>query len=81
MNFPGACITMDIIYYGAKEVFHVDNANYRIQGRVRNCSALMQDMPSKLIYLGQVYYNITGDYAHIAKMLRSLYLEHRECIR
>jgi FkbM family methyltransferase len=52
-----------------------------IQERVKSCFSLMSDIPSKIIYSGQVYYNITGDYAYIAKMLRPLFLEFREYIK
>ena len=33
----------------------------------------MCDRPSKMIYTAQVYYNATGEYRYIAKLLRSLY--------
>lgn len=55
--------------------------DHAIQERVRDCFSLLNDPPSQLIYSGQVYYNITGDYTYIAKMLRTLFLQHRSCIR
>lgn len=46
-----------------------------IQDRARSCLSLMSDRLSQVIYSAQVNYNITGDYVHIAKMLRSLFQE------
>ena len=39
---------------------------------------ILDDDASRLIYLSQVYYNITGDYSYIGKMLRSLMSDYRD---
>lgn len=54
--------------------------NRLLEAQIRSCFSLFEDLPSQLIYSGQVYYNITGDYIYIAKMLLSLFMEHRSCI-
>lgn len=54
--------------------------DHAISERIQSCISLMSDMPSKTVYSGQVYYNITGEYAYIAKMLRTLFSEQRGCI-
>lgn len=54
--------------------------DHAIQERVRDCFSLLMDPPSQLIYSGQVYYNITGDYTYIAKMLHALFYQHRSSI-
>lgn len=54
--------------------------NNEIEKQVKHGLSLMADLPSQVIYSGQAYYNITGDYAHIAKMLRTLFLEHPDSI-
>jgi FkbM family methyltransferase len=50
------------------------------ESQIRSCFSLFEDLPSRVIYSGQVYYNITGEYSYIARMLRTLFLEHRSCI-
>lgn len=52
--------------------------NNDLTGLVNMNLELMEDDASRLIYLSQVYYNITGEYSYIAKMLRSLWHDHRD---
>ena len=54
------------------------NSNFTQKANI--CSEMLEDAPSRVIYFGQVNYNITGEYQHIAKMLRSLLTEHPGCI-
>lgn len=42
--------------------------------------SIMEDDVSRLIFLSQVYYNITRDYSYIAKMLYGLWHDYRESI-
>ncbi len=44
------------------------------------CSELLEDATSRIVYFGQVNYNMTGEYQHIAKMLRTLLAEHPDSI-
>lgn len=53
--------------------------NHSIEAQIRSCFSQFEDIPSRIIYSGQVYYNITGDYTYIGKMLLSLFTEHRSC--
>lgn len=41
---------------------------------------IMEDDASRFIFLSQVYYNITGDYSYIAKMLHGLWHNYRDSI-
>lgn len=41
---------------------------------------IMADDVSRFIFLSQVYYNITGEYSYIAKMLHGLLHDHRDSI-
>ncbi len=52
--------------------------NNDLTGLVNMNLGLMEDEASRLIYLSQVYYNITGDYSYIGKMLKGLWYDHRE---
>lgn len=41
---------------------------------------ILEDDASRLIFLSQVYYNMTGDYAYIAKMLCGLWHDYRDSV-
>lgn len=47
-----------------------------ITERVKENFDYLEDELSRLIYSAQVYYNITGDYQYIAKLIKSLYYDH-----
>lgn len=49
--------------------------------RVKENFDLLEDELSKMVYSAQVYYNITGEYQYIAKLIKSLYYDHPESIR
>ena len=46
--------------------------NNELENLVKMNLSLMEDEASRLIYLSQVYYQVTGDYAYIADMLARL---------
>ena len=48
------------------------NMNAELSELVNPNLKLMEDDESRLIYISQVYYLLTGDYSYIGKMLRSL---------
>lgn len=52
-----------------------------ITERVKQNFDLFEDELSKLVYSAQVYYNITGEYQYIAKLINSLYYGYPQSIK
>lgn len=64
-----------------KRDFKMGTNSEEITERVKQNFDLLEDELSQMVYSAQVYYNITGDYEYIAKLLRALYCDYKDFVK